>query len=221
MGAGELCQLRSNQGIFSCIAQATGTKPSIHLSRTLVVLNCKPFFSTKSLVHLYKSLVLSYIESKTSGIYHAAPSALQALDDTQTRFLVAIGVSVVEGMVHYNLAPLQSRRDMALLGVLHKINLGIAIPPLGQFFPRDLDSARRRTSRSATSMHGCQLVDWTQGNCSELMRRSIFGLVPVYNYLPKFVVDQPSVRLFQRSLQHMLCAHAQRGTVGWDALLCR
>ena len=103
--------------------------------RAKSILKCKPFYSTRNLVNLYKSHVLSFIESRTTGIFHASPSVLQAVDDVQTRFLVALGVSSATALFSFNLAPLCARRDLAMLGFLQKVKLGRVAPALGQFFP--------------------------------------------------------------------------------------
>ena len=66
------------------------------------------------------------MESSTAALYHAAPTTLAWIDRVQHRFLKEIGLSELEAVRNFRLAPLNSRRDMAMLGVLHKINLGEA-----------------------------------------------------------------------------------------------
>ncbi len=46
-----------------------------------------------------------------------------------------LGLSERAALCDYRLAPLESRRDMAMLGVLHKVTLGISPPQLAALFP--------------------------------------------------------------------------------------
>ncbi len=78
------------------------------------------FFSDADLVFFYKAHLLSYIEYRTPGIHHAAPSALKALDAIQQRLLRQTGLSETDALVHFNLAPPSTRRDIAMLGIIHR-----------------------------------------------------------------------------------------------------
>ena len=82
------------------------------------------FFTDGELVNLYKSQLLSYFEYRTAAIYHACDTVLAPLNQFQNRFLRELGISVEDALFHFNLAPLQSRRDMAMLGLLHRTALG-------------------------------------------------------------------------------------------------
>ena len=62
-------------------------------------------------------------------------SVLDCVDRVQRRLLRELGLTELEGLTRYRLAPLPSRRDMAMLGVLHKVVLGLAPPQLAAFFP--------------------------------------------------------------------------------------
>ena len=55
--------------------------------RVRSLLRCRRFYRTSELVMLYKSQVLSYIESRTAALHHAAPSVLDGIDRVQRRFL--------------------------------------------------------------------------------------------------------------------------------------
>ena len=84
------------------------------------ILRTRKFNNGEQLVLLYKSQLLSFIEYRTVAIYHACDSALEALDHVQDKLLVAVGASQVEALLAFNLAPLAARRDMALLGLIHR-----------------------------------------------------------------------------------------------------
>ena len=62
-------------------------------------------------------------------------------------------------------------------------------------------------------------VEGIKGRHSELLKRSTFGLVRVYNNLPGHVVACASVSEFQSSLQHMVKDYASRGAPAWASCL--
>ena len=72
----------------------------------------------------------SYVESSVPGYYHAASTTLHPLDRVQDRLCRELGLLPAEALVKYKLAPLKCRRDMALLGLLHRIVLKDAPPQL-------------------------------------------------------------------------------------------
>ena len=43
----------------------------------------------------------------------------------------------MQALIHFSLAPLECRRDMAMLGFIHRIALGKGPPPFQQFFVKD------------------------------------------------------------------------------------
>ena len=67
--------------------------------------------------------------------YHAALYLLHRIDRIQDRFLREIGVTPEESLEKHRLAPLTSRRDIGMLGLLHKIVLGEAPSQLAALFP--------------------------------------------------------------------------------------
>ena len=58
------------------------------------------------------------------------------VDTVQERFLREIGVTQVEALKDYRLAPLSCRKDMGTLGALHKINSDLAPPQLDALFQK-------------------------------------------------------------------------------------
>ena len=61
-----------------------------------------------------------------------------------------------------------------------------------ELFPRDI-RVRDWTSRSNSLGHNKRLVDICVGGQSDLVNRSIFGAVKVFNQLPGFVLDVDAV----------------------------
>ena len=189
--------------------------------RLQTLLRARAFFTTPELMHLYKAQVLSFIESSTPGIYHAAASVLSRVDRVQDRFLRNVGLDDVSALVDYRLAPLCARRDIAMLGVLHKIALGKAPKPLAALFPLigvvDEPMAQRRV-RGWKPRHSRQLFTEATFESTDVMQHSLFGSVHLYNKLPQCTVDAPSARAFQGRLQAVLKMLASSGTEGWQRL---
>ena len=98
------------------------------------ILRSGRFFTDGELVTLYKSQLLSYLEYRTAAIYHACNTGLAPLDSFQDRFLSEIGISDADALFHFNLAPLRCRRDIAMLGLIHRTTLGQGPPHFQQWF---------------------------------------------------------------------------------------
>ena len=121
-----------------------------------------------------------------------------------------MGLSELEALQHYKLAPLPARRDIAMLGLLHRACHGRAPGPLSRLL---LAGSARQVSvhaaitRAAPLRHHLQLTEYVNrasGRHTETLRRSCFGLVTVWNKLPAHVATAPSTRLCQRKLQQCL-----------------
>jgi hypothetical protein len=161
------------------------------------------FHSELEMVDLFKAQILSFIEYRTPGIYHACDSHLQVLDDLQRKSLESLGVDEAEALLRFNLAPLSSRRDMAMLGLIHRTLLGRGPGHFQRFFflepfPHDANT------RSAARSHSRRIHEYREGRFLESVRRSALGLASVYNLLPDEVVRADSVSSFQHLLQDML-----------------
>ena len=92
-------------------------------------------------------------------------------------------------------------------------------PQLATFFPhtdRPVSNFDRERLRQWSPSHNKQLHSECAIGSTDIMRRSLFGLVHAYNRLPQRVIDQPSIKGFQRSLQEALksvcdCSHGNTG----------
>ena len=158
------------------------TRWKIHM-----LLRSKRALSTESLITQYKQQVLSFIEYRTSAIYHATTTALHHLDRLQDKFLRELGVTREAALIDFGLAPLSMRRDIALLGLLHRAAIGKG--------PTHFQSHFRRTE-------GTLFLNDILANTrpSLLMKRSIWGLVRIYNTLGSSL-QCTSVTAFQKLLQ--------------------
>ena len=139
------------------------------------MLRSRRFFSVSHLVTLYKSHVLSYLEGSTGALYHAAPSHLGLVDHVQEVLLRELGVTDREALLNYKLAPLSTRRDCAMLGLIHRAVLGLGPPQFKKWFPL-APATVRPTTRLTARRHNRQLVDYCDGSHTSLLARSVLGL---------------------------------------------
>ena len=185
--------------------------------KTRALLRTRRFYSTLDLVMMYKSHVLSYIEYRTPGIHFACTSVLQDIDDVQKRFLHQIELSEEIAFLEYNLAPLCVRRDIAILGCIHRAAMHQGPPALWKFFRR-AEVTRAYNTRQIQS-HSLQIAEWTRGRTLEIMRRSAFGMIRVYNLLPQDTVEKADVKSFQSALTQLVRDRLNGGDLEWRFLL--
>ena len=148
--------------------------------------------------------------------YHASASALAGVDQVQKRFQRELGLTEEAALVDFALAPLCARRDIAMLGMVHKAALGKCSSQLARFFKRAPPAASR--TRLGTRAHRRQLYDPIGDLHLDTARRSALGLVGVYNALPSSIADLDDVPSFQSALQHLLRDRARRGDDNWQQL---
>eukprot|EP00969_Alexandrium_andersonii_P145047 6413038-Alexandrium_andersonii.AAC.1 len=121
------------------------------------------------MVQLYKVHILSHVEFRTAAIAHAATLVLAPLDNLQRRFLRDISISEEDALLRFRLAPLAVRRDIALLGLVHRAALGIGPLPLQQIFRVDMGSAPPRARRHMSLSRRASLCTW----CTTLVQLAI------------------------------------------------
>ena len=187
--------------------------------RLKTLLRTRRFHTKSELIKLYKSQILSFIESRTVGIHHAAPSVLACVDRVQRRFLREIDTTSFEALVNWRLAPLGCRREMAMLGLLYRIAHKIAPPCLCQLFEREHRIRTGIPTRGAELLHDLQFKTFiaipSSGRHTDTIRRSCFGLCTLWNMLPANIVHSNSVKLFQRKLQLALISYAESNAT-WE-----
>ena len=136
-----------------------------------------------------KAHLLSFLEYRTSAVYHATRDILNRLDHVQCKFLKDVGVDEVTALVEFNLAPLAVRRDIAMLGLIHRTALGKGPPQFAEYF-----------RRCGSSKHKFSMHDPRTDCKASLIKRSALGLVAIYNLLPPDLVSTKSVLRFQKYL---------------------
>ena len=188
------------------------------------ILRTRKFNNGAGLISLYKAQVLSYIEYRTAAIYHACSSALALLDAVQDKVISAAGITKWDALHTANLAPLGVRRDIAMLGVIHRSVLGRGPVQFREIFKADLNA--RRDGRGA---HGLQLLPLPHhasdfilpGSApAQYIENSAYGLIRVYNMLPASVVEASStVSNFQSALQDLVKYRASQSFSDWEFTL--
>ena len=85
-------------------------------------------------------------------------------------------------MRFFRLAPLGTRRDIAVLGLIHRCVLGRGPSHFQQFIKFDVPPVR--CTRQSAQCHRFQLCSMVDGTQKEITRRSLLGMLDVYNMLP-------------------------------------
>ena len=163
--------------------------------------------------------MLPTLEFCTPAVYHCTDTVLEPLDRVQQRFLRHAGLTEEEALLQFHLAPLQTRRDMAMLGLIQRTVLGLGPPQFQQWFFPETAQGHSYCTRLQGSKHTKQLHNYLQGRYTELLRRSPLGLTQVYNQLPQEAVDQTSVKSFQRWLQNRVKELASTRKETWQHCL--
>ena len=159
--------------------------------RFVKLLRTQRFHTNSELIKLYKSQILSFIESRTVGIHHAAPSVLACVDRVQRRFLREIDTTSFEALVNWRLQLFERE---------HRIRTGIP-------------------TRGAELFHDLQFKIFIaipySGRHTDTIRRSCFCLCTLWNMLPANIVHSNSVKLFQRKLQLALISYTESNAT-WE-----
>ena len=163
--------------------------------------------------------VLPYLEHATPAIYHAPTFFLNRIDAVQDDFLADLGLSARNALLIFHLARLTSRRDIAMLAVIHRCVLGRGPSQFVSFFQPMRTAHFPRNLREDSLRHNRQLQDPIDGASTNAVRRSAVGLIYVYNSLPQRTVDKQSVPSFQRALQKGLRQACDQELDGWPRVL--
>ncbi len=118
---------------------------------------------------MYKSQVLPTVKFPTPAVYHCTLTTLNELDRVQNRFLQTVGLTTEEALLNYNLAPLQTQRDMALLGLIHRTVLERGAEHFAKWFFKSKGPTHNYPTKFQENKHDKQLFDYLDGNHSELL----------------------------------------------------
>jgi hypothetical protein len=165
-----------------------------------MLIRSRRFYTDADLVGLYKTHLLSFLEYRTAAIYHARRALLERLDRVQTKFLADLSIDDSTALLAFNLAPLQTRRDIAMLGLIHRTTLGKGPKHFKEHFWLERPG---------------QLHDYRGEYTSAVVSRSALGLAAIYNMLPDGIKTATSVPNFQKRLQAELKMRAEAGIPDW------
>jgi len=164
--------------------------------KVTALLRSRKYYSTIEMLTQYKTHVLCLLEINPGGFYHATDTVVEQFEKVQNHFLREMGVSREEASLDFNLLPLSTRRDIGMLGLIFKSVHGRAHDDLQQLFPRKPPATHTYGTKLQSHRHSLQLCENRPGTHHALLRRSVFGLIRVWNRLPKAAVSAPSVNSF-------------------------
>ena len=177
--------------------------------KVTALLRTRAYYSERALIAQFKTHIWGIMEKDNGGIFHASTSLLDRLDNVQDRFLHKLGITTEHAFLTYDLAPPTLRRNISILGMIHKRVLGQCHPSLNHLLPWFSDRfGEPDRHRHTKQLYGHALECKSHW---QLFRQSIFAMVDVYNNLPQQVVDHHAVNLFQSHLTHIAragCSHA-------------
>ena len=122
-------------------------------------------------------------------------------------------VTQKEAAIYCRLLPLRTRRDISMLGVIHRCVLGRGPPQFRQFIKLS-GKPPGRSTRLACARHKLQIEEMEP--VQDYARRSLLGLLSIYNLLPAAVVEgSAKVSDFQSKLQNLVQERAMEGCANW------
>ena len=130
------------------------------------------------------------------------------------------GVQQGEDFLEFNLALFATRRDVALLGLVHRAVLGRGPVLFREYFKLDPNRSSTRHPRQLVQ-YDHDVTDFLYpGSCpAAYVQRSVLGIVRIYNKLPAHIVACSPVSDFQSSLQRLLCDAASHDYMMWRHML--
>ena len=200
------CKLQMHQAVDKILAQA---RPKVH-----AILRTRAHYSTKDLINQFKTHIWNILGIHNGAIFHANTGDLDRIDRLHSHFLEEVGMQELEAFMDYNFAPPSLRRDVGILGLLHKRVLGLAHPVFQTLLPFHRDvfgSLREGVGEHNKQLYGHALEVHRQYG---LYDRSIFPMINKYNKLPQQVVDCKTVSEFQSKLMLLVREDCKNG---WDA----
>ena len=89
------------------------------------ILRSKRYYEVKELIAQFKTHIWGVMECHSGGLFHVSDTALQKLDQVHYHFLRELGVDARQAFTEFNFAPPILRRNIGILGLLHKRVLGL------------------------------------------------------------------------------------------------
>ena len=133
----------------------------------------------------------------------------------QSDFLRASNIHCEVALIAHNLAPLESRRDMAMLGIIHRAALRWGTIHVHEYFRR-LPSSTLLEFRHGAAPYTSAF----RPRAITLLTNTILGLIPVYNRLQEDWRRASSVSDFQSCLAEEVRSLHRIGVNVWAATFC-
>ena len=125
------CKLQMLQAIDAILARM---RPKI-----TAILRLRSHYAPQSLIDQYKTHIWGFLECQNGAIFHAATSYLEKFDKLQASFLHELNIEESNAFLDCNFAPPTLRRNIGILGLLHKRVLGKAHPIFQELLPFHVD----------------------------------------------------------------------------------
>ena len=156
------------------------------------MLRVKGTYGMSDMILQYKTHIWGHVEHHCGVLLHASNTVLNKLDTLQSRFLRDLDISPEAAFLDYNFAPTMLRRDLGILGFIHKrildqCHIGVAL-----LLPR--------RERPTNLHHDKQISIPRPTHRLQLFNKSLFALVQAYNMLPQWIVNATSVPQFQKHI---------------------
>ena len=208
------CMIDLNLGMHTCIDQLLSKiRP-----KSTAILRTRAYYDIPALLDQYKTHIWGLVECHCGAYFHASSTLLEKVGQVQRSFLIKLGISERDAFLEFNFAPTALRRNIAILGLLHKRVLGQAHPT----FERLLPFYAQRFGEERGRGHNKPLYGhWLEATYHpSLCARSIFSMVDIYNNLPQNVVDAGSVTDFQHLLTDIARERLRQGNQLWFMSFC-
>ena len=209
------CMMDVNLRLYSAVDQVLSKiRPKV-----TAILRTRGYYDIPNLILQFKIHIWSLIEGNMGGYFHAAPSLLKKIDDVQSKFIQELGLSCEEAFLCHNFPPPCLRRNIGILGLLHKRVLGKCHPSFEVLLPWQPPHVSERVIRSHSKQLYGHHMEITHHQA--IFNRSIFTMVDIYNSLAQHVVDISSVSAFQNYLMQIARTRCEHGDPEWSLSFSR
>jgi hypothetical protein len=194
-------QLRMSSAVDHILSWARPKVKALIRTRTM--------YDKKTMLQQYKTHIWGGTEYANGAILHACDTVLSRIDRLQQHFLDELHLTAEVAFLDFNFAPATLRRDIGILGFIHKRVLGLCHPGIERLLP---------FLGSTGPWHDKQLESHT-GQClyrHSLFFKSLFGHVCVYNRLQPYLVEMKTVKEFQRELTAIARSRCLSGIDQWS-----
>ena len=99
------------------------------------ILRTRGYHSVSDLIMQFKTHIWGLMEANMGGIFHATSTRLDKIDREQDRFLRELGISAEYAFEEFKFATPKLRRNIGILGLLHKRILGLCHPSFECLLP--------------------------------------------------------------------------------------